>query len=72
MIRSEDLKIPESMAQDFGFTVALGKQEHSKLRNCYSSADVGDKRNVIPAQTGTSQTRELSVLKIKAYRLKFC
>ena len=32
--------IPESMTQDFGFTVVLGKQAHSRLRNCFSSAAV--------------------------------
>ncbi|NOR80511.1 MAG: hypothetical protein GQ529_06705 [Methyloprofundus sp.] len=31
------------MAQDFGFTVVLGKQAHSKLRNCFTSAAVGTK-----------------------------
>ena len=31
------------MAQDFGFTVVLGKQAHSRLRNCFSSAAVGTK-----------------------------
>ena len=31
------------MAQDFGFTVALGKQAHSRLRNCFSNAAVGTK-----------------------------
>ena len=43
ILRSEDLIIPESMAQDFGFTVVLGKQTHSRLRNCFSSAAVGIK-----------------------------
>ena len=28
------------MAQNFGFTVVLGKQAHSRLRNCFSSASV--------------------------------
>ena len=42
-LRSEDLIIPESMAQDFGVTVVLGKQAHSRLRNCFSSAAVGTK-----------------------------
>jgi len=31
------------MAQDFGFTVVLGKQAHSKLRNCFCSAAVESK-----------------------------
>ncbi|NOR80023.1 MAG: hypothetical protein GQ529_04195, partial [Methyloprofundus sp.] len=31
------------MAQDFGFTVVIGKQAHSRLRNCFSSAAVGTK-----------------------------
>jgi len=26
------------MTQDFGFTGVLGKQAHSQLRNCFSSA----------------------------------
>ena len=42
-LRSVDLIIPESMAQDFGFTVVLGKQAHSRLRNCFSSAAVESK-----------------------------
>ena len=29
------------MTQDFGFTVVLGKQAHSRLRNCFSGATVG-------------------------------
>ena len=33
----------ESMAQYFGFTVALRKQTHSRLRNCFSSAAVESK-----------------------------
>jgi len=41
--RSEDLIIPENMGQDFGFTGVLGKQAHSKLRNCFSSASVESK-----------------------------
>jgi len=40
ILRSENLIIPESMAQDFDFTGGLGKQAHSKLRNCFSSAPV--------------------------------
>ena len=39
-LRSEDLIIPASMAQDFGFIVVQGKQAHSRLRNCFSSASV--------------------------------
>ncbi len=35
--------MPESMPQDFGFTAVLGKQAHSKLRNCFSCAAVGTK-----------------------------
>jgi len=31
------------MAQDFGFTGVLGKQAHSGLRNCFSSATVESK-----------------------------
>ncbi|NOR79988.1 MAG: hypothetical protein GQ529_04020 [Methyloprofundus sp.] len=31
------------MALDFGFTVVLGKQAHSRLRNCFSSAALGTK-----------------------------
>ncbi|NOR81319.1 MAG: hypothetical protein GQ529_10900 [Methyloprofundus sp.] len=31
------------MAQDFGFTVVLGKQAHSRLRNCFYSAAVEPK-----------------------------
>jgi len=31
------------MAQDFGFTGVLGKQAHSRLRNCFSSAAVKPK-----------------------------
>ena len=42
-LRSEDLIIPESMAQDFGFTGVLGKQEHSRLRNNFSSASMESK-----------------------------
>ncbi|TXK93108.1 hypothetical protein BMR05_00965 [Methylococcaceae bacterium HT4] len=33
----------ESMAQDFGFTVVLGKQAHSRLRNCFYSTAVDPK-----------------------------
>jgi len=40
MLRSADLIISESMAQDFGFTVVLGKQVHRRLRNRFSSATV--------------------------------
>ncbi len=43
MLRSEDSIIPESIAQDFGFTVVLGKQAHSRLRNCISSAAMESK-----------------------------
>ena len=42
-LRSEGSIIPESMAQDFGFTVVLGKQAHSWLRNCFCSAAVEPK-----------------------------
>ena len=31
------------MAQNFGFTVVLVKQAHSRLRNCFTSAAVGTK-----------------------------
>jgi len=31
------------MAQDFDFTGVLGKQAHSKLRNCFSSTSVESK-----------------------------
>ena len=31
------------MAQDFGFTVALGKQAHSRLRSYFASASVREK-----------------------------
>ncbi|NOR81491.1 MAG: hypothetical protein GQ529_11780 [Methyloprofundus sp.] len=31
------------MAKNFGFTVVLGKQANSRLRNCFSSAAVGTK-----------------------------
>jgi len=34
---------PESMTQGFGFTGMLGKQAHSQLRNCFSSAAVESK-----------------------------
>jgi len=43
LVRNEGLIIPESMAQDFGFTGALGKQAHSRLRNWFSSAPVKPK-----------------------------
>ncbi|NOQ16616.1 MAG: hypothetical protein GQ581_06115 [Methyloprofundus sp.] len=43
MLRNEDLIIPESMAQDFGCTAVLETQEHSRLRNCFSSAAVQPK-----------------------------
>ena len=43
MLRSESLIIPESMAQDFGFTGVLVKQAHSRLRNCFSSTAVESK-----------------------------
>ena len=43
ILRSEDLVIPESMTQDFGFTAAQGKQAHSRLRNYFSSAAVESK-----------------------------
>ncbi len=36
-LRNEDLIIPESMAQGFGFIGVLEKQAHSGLRNCFSS-----------------------------------
>lgn len=48
--RSEDLIIPESMAQDFGFTVMLEKQAHSGLRCVFVVRLWGQK---------TSQTRVL-------------
>jgi len=35
--------MPESMTQDFGITDVLGKQAHSRLRNCFSSAVVESK-----------------------------
>ena len=40
LLRSEDLIIYESLTQDLGFTAALEKQAHSRLRNCFSSAVV--------------------------------
>ena len=40
LLRSEDLIISASMTQDFGITGVLGKQAHSRLRNCFSSATV--------------------------------
>ena len=43
LVLSEGLIIPESMAQDFGFTVVLEKQAHSRLRNCFSSPSVETK-----------------------------
>ena len=43
MLSSEDLIIPESMTQDFGITGVLGKQAHSRLRNCFSSETVESK-----------------------------
>ncbi len=43
MFRNEILIIPESMAQDFGTTVVLEKQAHSRLRNCFSGASVASK-----------------------------
>jgi len=42
-LRNEGLIIPESMAQDFGFTGVLGKQAHSRLHNWFSSAAVKSK-----------------------------
>ena len=42
-IRGEDLIIPESMPQDFGFTVMLEIQAHSWLRNCFFSTAVESK-----------------------------
>ncbi len=41
--RDEDLIIPESMTQDFDFTVVLETQAHSRLRNCFSGAAVESK-----------------------------
>ena len=41
--RSEDLIISESMTQGFGITGVLGKQAHSRLRNCFYSATVASK-----------------------------
>jgi len=43
VLRDEDLIIPESMTQDFGCTVVLETQAHSKLRNCFSGAAVESK-----------------------------
>jgi len=40
---NENLIIPERLAQDFGFTGVLGKQAHSRLRNCFSSTSVEPK-----------------------------
>ena len=37
---SEGLIKPESLAQDFGFAGVLGKQAHSRLRNCFYSVIV--------------------------------
>ena len=41
LFRDEDLIIPESMAQVFCFTAVLETQAHSRLRNCFSGAAVG-------------------------------
>ena len=43
IVRNEDLIISESMAQNFCFTDVLGKQAHSRLRNCFYSASVEPK-----------------------------
>lgn len=42
-LRSENLIISESMAQNFGYTVVQGKQTHSRLRNCFSCVAVESK-----------------------------
>ena len=40
---NEGLIMSVSMTQGFGFTVVLGKQAHSRLRNYFSSAAVESK-----------------------------
>ena len=57
--RNEDLIIPESMAQDFGCTVMLGKQAHSRLRNCFYSMTV---RSKDPSDLGIIESSFLTVL----------
>jgi len=56
--------MPESMAQDFGFTGALEKRAHSELRNCFASAVVESK------DKSYSGIIEFSLLKL--YPAKFC
>ena len=60
--RNEDLIILESMAQDFGFTVVLEKQAHSRLRNCFSSAAAGTKDK---SDSGVIEFSFLTMLKRK-------
>jgi len=48
------------MAQDFGFTGVLGKQTHSRLRNCFSSAAVTSKDK---SDSGIIEFSFLSLLK---------
>ncbi len=65
--RSEDLIIPESMAQGFGFTVVLGKQAHSWLRNCLHSMAVGPKDQ---SDSGIIEFSFLSTFYFWAYILR--
>jgi len=47
------------MAQDFGFTGELGKQEHSRLRNCFSSSAVESKD---PSDSGIIEFSMLDIV----------
>ena len=66
-IRDEGLIIPESMTQDFGCSVVLEIQTHSKLRNCFSGAAVESKDK---SDSGIIESSSLSNLFEKAVFLK--
>jgi hypothetical protein len=50
------------MTQDFGLTVALGKQAHSWLRNCFCSAAVEPKDKL---DSGIIESSLLNILTLQ-------
>jgi hypothetical protein len=71
LLRDEDLIIPESMTQDFGCTVVLERQAHSKLRNCLSGAAVQSKDQSDSGIIEFSSLRNQGLLIIRNYILSW-
>ena len=59
------------MAQDFSFTGVLGKQAHSRLRNCFSSASV-ESKNQSDSGIIEFSLRHLEINKRPIFGQDFC